>query len=110
MLHTTVISGRFSGRAVAIAYQRPIMPHLGTFSGRGVIRQRATRLALLGAALAIASYAALIYSGPTCRIVAETASGDSYVLGAGDTLAEAMQNHGELPAGWRTLRFPGCVR
>jgi len=99
MLHTTVISGRFSGRAIALAYQRPIMPHLGTFNGRGVIRQRARAVALLGAAFAVAAYAAMIYSGPTCRIVAETSSGDSYVIGSGDTLADAFHNHGPLPAG-----------
>lgn len=110
MEHVTMIRGRFSGRQIAIAYARPIKLNLGEFTGRRLAVSRVQRVALIAGAAVIAAYAALIYAAPTCRIVATTKAGDAYVLGEGDTLSEAMEAHGPLPADWREIAFPGCVR
>lgn len=41
---------------------------------------------------------------PQCELIAETYSGDVYVLGVGDTCRDAMRNHGPIPPDFRELK------
>jgi hypothetical protein len=41
---------------------------------------------------------------PACEVVVETYSGHVYVVGSGDTCADAWRFRGPIPADWRELR------
>lgn len=47
-------------------------------------------------------------SAPACQIEVIDAQGDSWIVGSGDTLADAMQNRAAPPADWREYRVHGC--
>lgn len=40
---------------------------------------------------------------PQCEYVVSTYSGNEYVIGVGDTCADAWEGHGTLPEDWRSI-------
>jgi hypothetical protein len=63
--------------------------------------RRILALAAVLTGLGIGTYAA---QSQTTLMIAETWSGDVFVLGEGDTCLDAWTNHAPIPEDWRELR------
>lgn len=51
-----------------------------------------------------AFFAMFLSAAPSCDIVVETYGGQVYVVGSGDTCADAWKFRGPIPDNWRELR------
>jgi hypothetical protein len=70
---------------------------------------RAFMLSLAAASVLCAAIVSETTVHHVCRIVIIDASGDSWIAGEGDTLADAWQG-AEMPPAPREVTFPGCYR
>lgn len=88
---------------------------LGTFEGEAIKAEREDRTFWLVAALAVATGFAVgllwdtfLDRMPSCRLIAVGPAGNAYVVGAGDTRADALRG-ARFPDDWQAAHWENCA-